>query len=216
MKKYFAFLIIFAIIIIGGVIYKNLTPKEKPLFKEKIMAEKTLEGKRIAAVLAFRDFRDIEYFIPRDVLTGAGAEVIPVSTQKGTAIGADGGEVEVKNSVDKLKVEDFDAIIFIGGPGMVKELDNESLHKLAQEGAAQGKVLGAICIAPALLAKAEVLKGKKATVWTSPVDKSAAKILQQNGAEYSQQDVVIDGKIVTASGPGAAKKFGEALIEVLK
>lgn len=167
-------------------------------------------------VIAFRDFRDIEYFIPKDTLRGAGAQIVNISSKKGTAIGADGGEVEVNLEASEFKIEDFDAVVFIGGPGMVKKLDDESFQKIAKDTVGAGKLLGAICISPALLAKAGVLEGKKATVWSSPLDKSAVKMLKESEAVYEDEEVVVDGKIITANGPGAAKKFAEKIIEVLK
>lgn len=171
---------------------------------------------RVAVVIAFRDFRDIEYFIPRDILRRAGAQIVNVSSQKGIAIGADGGEVEVQLVASDFRIEDFEAVVFIGGPGMVKKLDDESFQKIAKDTVEAGKVLGAICISPVLLAKAGVLEGKKATVWSSPLDKSAVKMLKESEAVYQDEEVVVDGKIITANGPGAAKKFAEKIIEVLK
>ena len=179
------------------------------------MPNQNILNKKIAMVIAFRDFRDIEYFIPRNILAGAGAQIVTVSSQKGTAIGADGGDVQVNLAASEVNVEDFDAVVFIDGSGMAKKLNDESFQKIAKEAAEKGKVLGAICVAPALLAKAGVLQGKKATVWSSPMDKSAVKILKEEGAQYLAEEVVIDEKIVTAVGPPAAKKFGEALVEVL-
>jgi len=176
---------------------------------------KPLEGKNIAMVIAFRDFSDPEYFISRNVLLGAGAKVITVSSKKGLAIGVDGGEAQVNLISSEFKVEGFEAVVFIGGPGMGGKLDDEGFQKIAKETVEANKVLGAICIAPALLAKAGLLSGKKVTVWSDPLDKSAIKILKEEGAEYLDEDVVIDGKIVTASGPMVAKKFGQALVEVL-
>jgi len=181
------------------------------------MIGKSLNGKKIAIVIAFREFRDIEYFIPRNVLAGAGAKIVTVSSQKGIAVGADGGEAQVNLLVSEVNIEEgrFDAIIFIGGSGMGKNLDNPDFQRIAKEAVEKDKVLGAICVAPALLAKADILKGKKATVWSNQLDKSAIKILTEGGAEYIADDVVIDGKLITAVGPLAAKKFGEALVDVL-
>ena len=59
------------------------------------MPKQSISGKKIAIVIAFREFRDVEYFIPGNILTGAGAKITAVSSQKGLAIGADGGEVQV-------------------------------------------------------------------------------------------------------------------------
>jgi protease I len=179
------------------------------------MPGNVLKGKKIALVIAFRNFRDIEYFIPRNILAGAGAQIITVSAQKGTAIGADGGEAEVNLTAAEAQAKDFDAVLFIGGSGMAKKLEDESFQKIARETVEAGKVLGAICVAPALLAKAGLLKGKKATVWSSQMDKSAVRILEEEGAKYLAETVVVDGQIVTAVGPPAAKQFGEKIVEVL-
>jgi len=179
------------------------------------MPNQSILNKKVAVIIAFRDFRDVEYFIPKNILAGAGAKIITVSSQKGIAIGADGGEVQVNLLASEVNIAEFDAVVFIGGAGMGKSLDNPDFQKIAQDAAAADKVLGAICIAPALLAKAGVLKGKKATVWSSAMDKSAVKILEEGGAQYLAEDAVTDGKLITASGPPAAKQFGETLLELL-
>jgi len=179
------------------------------------MPEKTIENKKIAMIIAHRDFRDEEYFVPKEILEGAGAEVKTASNKMGRALGADGGEVEIDLLVKDLNPADFDVVVFIGGPGCLGNLDNENSYQVAKETVSQNKILASICISPIILAKAGVLKGKKATVWSSPMDRSPVKILEENGAIYQDELVVVDGKIITGNGPGAAKEFGEAIVEVL-
>jgi len=179
------------------------------------MPEKTIENKKIVMVIAFKDFRDEEYFVPKEILEGAGAEVKTASNKMGRALGADGGEVEIDLLVKDLNPAEFDVVVFIGGPGCLGNLDNENSYQVAKETVSQNKILASICISPIILAKAGVLKGKKATVWSSPMDRSPVKILEENGAIYQDELVVVDGKIITGNGPGAAKEFGEAIVEVL-
>jgi len=171
--------------------------------------------KKIAMIVAFREFRDEEYFIPKKMLESAGFQIVTVSDSLGTAIGKLGGDTEADLLLKDLKVDDYDAVLFIGGPGSSKYIDNETCHQIAREAVEKNKLLGAICIAPAILAKAGVLQGKKATVWSSVMDKFAVKILEQGRANYQESSVVIDGKIITASGPLAAKSFGQAVISAL-
>lgn len=171
--------------------------------------------KKILIIIAFRDFRDEEYFVPKEVFEKAGMSVMTASTQKGTAMGSQGGDTIVNLALSEVKTDDFDAVVFVGGPGSHKLLDNLGCHKLAQEALASQKILGAICIAPAILAKGGVLQGKKATVWSSALDKSAVRILKENGALYQPEPVVQDGNVVTANGPAAALDFGKRIVRVL-
>lgn len=211
MRKIFWLLIVLIVLAGTFIIYKKVNYNQKG----DLTMEQNLIGKKILMIIAFKDFKDEEYFIPREILEKAGAEIKVASTQKGTALGVSGGEVEVDLNIDEVITDDYDAIVFIGGPGAYNHLDNLGCHRIAKEAKEKDKVLAAICITPAILAKAGVLQGKKATVWSSVLDKSAVKILENNGSQYQTQSVVQDGKIITADGPGAANEFGKKLVEVL-
>ena len=210
MKKNLIFIGIIVILIVAGIfIYKGLTKKEE------ISMPENLVGKKIAMIIAFRDFRDAEYFVPKEILEKAGIEVKTASNKKGIAIGADGGDVKVDLLVSEINPAEFAAVVFIGGSGCLENLDNESSYRVAQETVSQNRVLASICISPVILAKAGVLEGKKATVWSSVMDRSPIKILQNNGAIYEDKRVVVEGKIITGNGPGAAEEFGQAIVEAL-
>ena len=172
-------------------------------------------SRRVVIIISFEDFRDAEYFITRETLERVGIKVRTASNKKGVAIGADGGELNVNLLISNIKVADFDGVVFVGGPGCLKNLDNESSYNLIKEVVAQNKVLASICISPIILAKSGVLEGKKATVWSSKLNKKPVKILKKHRALYRVDSVVVDGKIITANGPLAAYKFGEAIIETL-
>lgn len=180
------------------------------------MNDKSLLGRKIVMVIAFKDFRDEEYFVPKEILEKAGAEIKVASNKEGMALGADGGQVPVDYLIEDIDLNDFDAVVFVGGPGCLENLDNQTSYNLAKETVAKNKVLAAICVSPVILAKAGVLKDKETTVWSSVMDKSAIKILQEKGANYQPQNVVIAAKIITANGPDAAKEFAEAIIKILK
>jgi len=212
MKKVQIFIIIIIGFIIGLMTYQVL--KQKPEVKFEV--KRKTEGKKVAMIIAFKDFRDEEYFIPKQVLKSAGSKITTVSSELGKAIGTYGGEVNVDITLGELKVDDFDAIIFVGGSGALKYMEDETCWKIAKEAILKNKVLGAICIGPAILARAGVLVDKKATVWSSPLDKSAVKILKEEGAIYEDSPVVEDGNIVTANGPQAARKFGETIAKLLE
>ena len=190
------------------------TLKQKPEVEFEVKRE--IKEKKIAMIIAFKDFRDEEYFIPKQVLKSAGSKITTVSSELGKAIGTYGGEVNVDTTLDKLKIDDFEAVIFIGGSGALKYVEDETCWKIAKEKVLKDKVLGAICIGPVILARAGVLSGKKATVWSSPMDKSAVKTLKEEGAIFEDSQVVEDGNIVTANGSEAARKFGETIVNLLE
>lgn len=212
-KPYLSFLIIGCFIIIGLLFLKGQSQKtsEIDFLKTGNMQNK----KRVVMIVAFRNFRDAEYFIPKEILEKAGVEIKTASNKKGVAVGADGGDVNVDLLVSEINVAEFDGVIFIGGPGCLSALDNEDSYRLIRETVSQNKILAAICISPVILAKAGVLEGKRATVWSSPLDKTGIKILQEKGSIYQENSVVVDGKIITANGPQSAEAFGNKILEVL-
>jgi protease I len=171
--------------------------------------------KKVALIIAYRDFQDKEYSDTREVLENGGMEVKTAASQKGTAEGAVGLKVAVDLPAAEVNPADFDAVVFIGGGGALDYLDNEISYHLAEETIKQNKILAAICISPVILAKAGALKNKKATAWWNPLDKEPIKILKENGAEFIDKKVVADGKIITANGPAAAKEFGESILKIL-
>jgi len=176
--------------------------------------------KKAILIIAHEGFQNIEYETTRKVLEQAGINITIASSKTGEAESKTGlitETVKVDKTINEIRVEDFDVVVFIGGPGAKLEfVENSTAHQLAQETVSKEKILAAICIAPEILAKAGVLNGKKATVWSDPtVDLTPIQFLKDNGAEYMTEDVVVDGKIVTANGPLAAEKFGQKIVELL-
>ena len=112
--------------------------------------------------------------------------------------------------IGSVREADFDGIVFVGGGGAKEYFDSPVAHKLAQDFAGHGKLTSAICIAPAVLAYAGLLKGRKATSFPSSV-----AALTFHGAVVTGEPVAVDGTIVTGVGPEAAKEFGRKLVEVL-
>lgn len=172
-----------------------------------------LFGKKVVMIIAPNNFRDEEYSIPREILEGQGAKIVVASSTLETATGMLGLKVKPDIKLSDVKVDNFDAIIFVGGLGARDYYwENETALALAKEAYTKGKVLGAICVAPVILANAGVLKDKKATVWSS----EGVKLRAAGCQVIADADVVVDGKIVTAKSPQAAKKFGESIFELLK
>jgi len=162
-------------------------------------------------VIAFENFRDEEYLIPRDILEKNDYKIVVASGEKGIAKGMLGSKVKVDITLEEVKVDDYDGVIFVGGNGASEYFDNPTALKIATEFYQKGKIVGGICIAPVILGNAGILKGKKATCWPSD-----GKKLKEKGAIYTGKNVEIDGSIITGNGPSAADEFGRNYLKLLK
>jgi protease I len=171
---------------------------------------KKLIGRNVLMVIAKNKFRDEEYFEPRKVLESEGARVIVASSSLDLAVGMLGLKVKPDVLISAVKEPDYDGIVFVGGSGAREYFDSPVAQALARSFCSHGKLTSAICIAPAILANAGLLKEKKATSFPS-----SEETLKLKGAAFTMDDVVVDGKIITGVGPEAAKRFGEKLVEVL-
>lgn len=168
------------------------------------------ESPKIAMIVAKKDFRDEELLVPKSIFEKAGFKVIVFSDSPGKARGMLGSAVNVDDRIENLNSADYEAIIFVGGVGASTYWNNQTAHIIAKDTLANNKVLGAICIAPVILANAGVLNGRRATVWPSEKVK-----LETCGAMYTGANVEVDGNIVTANGPQSAEEFARAILKIV-
>ncbi len=174
------------------------------------VVQSPLAGKKILMVIAPKQFRDEELFIPREYFLVRGAEVTVASSATGEIRGMFERTFTPDAKLADVSAKDFDAVIFVGGSGAEAYFDDPVAHKLARDADSGSKVLGAICIAPAILAKAGVLKGRSATAFAS-----VREILVAGGARVMDSSCVRDGRIVTADGPAAAEEFASDIVKAM-
>ncbi|MDD4952545.1 MAG: DJ-1/PfpI family protein [Desulfovibrionaceae bacterium] len=171
------------------------------------------QDKGAVLILAHKGFQDTEFRQTRDALIGSGVRVLVASTRPGQAKGVSGMRAETDLTLDEVDVARFDAVVFIGGPGVRSELwDNDQAHRIARQAADSGKILAAICYGPVVLARAGVLSGKRAACYE---DDYSSRAFRAAGCGISGRDVEVDGKIITANGPSAAAAFGRAVARAL-
>lgn len=169
----------------------------------------SLTNKKVLMIIAPENFRDEEFFHTKESLEEGGLDVTVASTSKTAVSSIEKKQVEVDVLLDDA-TSDYDAIVFIGGGGAKIYFDNEKALNLAKEFFNDNKIVAAICVAPVILARAGLLNGKKATVW-----EGAAGDIKDLGADYTAEDVTIDGNIITGCGPKAAYSFGDAIVKAL-
>jgi len=172
------------------------------------MTEK--KERKVLFIIAHRNFRDEEFREPKAALEKAGFTVTVASSSTETATGMLGMRYTPDLLLSQATLGEYEAVVFIGGAGAEEYWKDAQAHAIAREAVSSGKVVGAICIAPATLAHAGLLKGKKVAAFPS-----VAATLTAKGAQYTGRRVERDGLLITASGPEAAKEFGSTLAEAL-
>jgi protease I len=170
-----------------------------------------LAGKRVA-ILAEEDFEDSELVEPLRAMRDAGAKVVIVGSGTKQIYKGKRGSATIRVDVtaDKVKAEDFDAIIVPGGYAPDKMRLHQSMIHLVREAHDLGEVIAAVCHGPQLLISAGIVRGRRVTSWPSvTVD------LQNAGANWVDEPVVQDGNLITSRKPGDLPRFNKAIIEAL-
>jgi protease I len=178
---------------------------------------KRLQGKRVA-VLMTDGVEQVEYTEPRGFLEVRGAEVTLVSPKRaGEEIQAfkhltPASTFKVERNLDDVSPDHFDALVLPGGvanPDMLRL--SERAINFIREFSVANKPIAAICHGPWTLINADVVAGKRVTSWPSlEVD------LRNAGAEWVDQEVVIEGKLITSRKPADIPAFNQALLVVLE
>ena len=171
-----------------------------------------LSGKRIA-ILAEEDFEDSELIEPMRAMKNAGAKVLIVGSGSQESYRGKRGNsvVTFDAAADKVKAEDFDAIIVPGGYAPDKMRLHQSMVDLVKKAHDLGKVIAAVCHGPQLLISADIVRGHRVTSWPSvSVD------LRNAGAEWVNESVVKDGNLITSRKPADLPRFNKTIIKALR
>lgn len=164
----------------------------------------------IALVIAPQTFRDEELFETQEELQARDVETTIVSRVPGECTGKLGGKAKATLSISQLRSSDFDAVAFIGGAGCSAYFNDREAERVLGEFLDDRKPVGAICLAPMILAHARVIKGRRVSVTEGSIEE-----LVKHGADYAGPGVIIDGLFITADGPQASREFGNALADAL-
>lgn len=165
-------------------------------------------------IIAQEGFQPHEYAETKRVLEENNISCVTASLKKGTCTDKFKGKVEAELAVKDAKIQNYEVIIVIGGPGAPTLADHKEVLTFLRTAQRKHIPLAAICIAPMVLAKADVLEGKSATIWNE--DGQQSEVLHDFGAIFVDEPVVVDEGLVTANGPAAATEFGKKIVEMLK
>ncbi len=172
-----------------------------------------MELKNKKVVIPVEDmFNDLEFWYPFYRLKEAGAEVVVVGSGRAeTYTGKSGTETKVDAGAGQVVASNFDGIVIPGGyaPDLMRRYPE--MVDLVRDIHKAGKVVAAICHAGWMLASADIVKGRTLTSFFAIKDD-----LVHAGANWIDQEVVIDGNLITRRKPDDRPAYMRAVIESLK
>ena len=169
-----------------------------------------LKGKRVA-ILAENLYQEMELWVPYYRLKEEGAEVQVVGTGGAKSYTSKHGyPVNVDVQAEQVTAVEYDAVVIPGGfaPDLMRR--SAAMVKLVREAFQQGKVVAAICHAGWMPVSAGILQGKRATSFFSIKDD-----LVNAGATWVDDEVVVDGNLVTSRMPGDLPAFCREIVKAL-
>jgi protease I len=171
-----------------------------------------LAGKRVA-MLVSNGFEQVEMTGPRQAIEGAGAKVDLVSPEEGKVKAWQhdhwGDEFPVDVPLDEARPEEYDALVLPGGVMNPDHLRmNDTAVRFARSFMTAEKPVAAICHGPWLLVEADVVRGRTVTSYPS-----LQTDLENAGANWVDQEVVVDHGLVTSRNPDDIPAFNRKAIE---
>lgn len=168
----------------------------------------TKTSRDILLIIAPTDFNDEEFLKVKVALFNAGHTVVVASTTKEPAVGMQGSLITPDVLITEVNPADFFYVVVIGGSGAPALATNQDVLKVVKE----AKNVAAICLGPMTLASAGRLEGKRATVFKTM---SSLKTLNDGKATFTNNEVEVDGTLITANSPDASDKFAEILVALI-
>jgi protease I len=171
-----------------------------------------LQGKKIAFI-ATEGVEETELTEPWKAVEQAGAQPELISLEAGEVQSwnhfDEGGSFKVDKTIEKADVDDYDGLVLPGGVANPDQLrTDENVVAFIREFAASGKPIGVICHGPWTLIEAGVVKGRTMTSWPS-----LQTDLRNAGANWVDQEVVVDAGLVSSRKPDDLPAFNAKIVE---
>lgn len=158
-------------------------------------------------VLLGEGFEEVEALTPVDVFRRCGARVKTAGIGGLDVKGGHDIVVRADCAVEEIDRAALEMIVIPGGLGGVASINGSKAALDAIEGAwKDGKYVAAICAGPTVLAGLHITDGRRATSYPG---------CDMGGADYQEDEVVVDGKLITSRGPGTALPFALKLAELV-
>ncbi len=164
------------------------------------------------AILIEEGVEDSEFTVPYTALQQAGAKVSVLGSRMKQTYHGKQGKVSIKpdGTTTEARAQNFDAVIIPGGAAPDKMRTNPNTISFVREAAALDKLIAAVCHGPQVLIEADLLRGRRATGFTS-----IRKDMENAGATYIDESVTSDGNLICSRQPGDLAIFTTAILSRL-
>jgi len=195
----------------------SLEPVLSPGYAPAVRQSAPVRARRAVIVVPSQYFNDKEFFGAQEALQIAGIQIDIASSIKGDIKDIDRNVIKATMLVGDIKIDDYDAFIFVGGQGAKEYFANNYILRLVRTANGNKKILAAIGVAPGIFARADIVRGKNVASFPSQ-----RLNLVNAGAKWQRNGLQIDGNLITADSPDTSnvqnesRRFGAAIVQMLR
>ena len=166
--------------------------------------------KSVLIILSSDNFNDAEFSSIKNAFENAGVKIFIGSDSNSVCKGENRLRVQPDVKFFNVNPANFDAVVIIGGSGIINYWKNKRLHEIVRDFYSAGKPTAAICAAPVVFSEAGILDGKKGVCY--PKNK---KEFTRRSVEYVDFPVVREGSVITARDFNAADELALTILQMI-
>lgn len=157
------------------------------------------------------NYEDSEMVNPYNAVKEAGHETVIIGLEKGIELkGKKGASYTSDVSIDQVNADEYDAVVIPGGAAPEALRVSDKVIEFVKQANEQGRVIAGICHGPQVMISADILKGKNTTCFIGVRDD-----VKNAGANFLDQEVVVDGNLITSRTPKDEPAFIQEILNKL-
>jgi SagB-type dehydrogenase family enzyme len=170
-----------------------------------------IRTKKVMIIVPSQRFDDMEFFGIQETCQISGVQSDTASSVTGELKSQQRNTISATKLIRDINVDDYDAFVFIGGPGVREYFEDQNVLRLVRSANQKKKILAAIYNAPGIFAAADIIRGKTVAAFISQ-----RRDIVSAGAEWKHTDLEISDNIITTANPEAARRVGAAVLNTLR
>jgi protease I len=191
-------------------VWNNLGKSEVDNYQSAPTPERLKKGKKIA-IITGDNTEDLEFFYPYYRFNEEGYDVDVITLKGGNFAGKHGIGLKNSKAINDIRPQDYELVYLPGGKAPQKLSEDEKVIEFIREFKTTGKKIAAICHGAQILAKADLIRGKKIAAWPGIKDE-----IEKAGATFADEALKEDGQFITARKPGDLPRHLYGVLDCLQ